>query len=114
MKIVTNINNTPMHTCKCGSWLAHWQNFSGQASLICPEINCNEPATDGAHVQLLSGLLGHDQRWYIVPLCRAHNHAPKALAISDNVALVSANKRETCERQLGIISGALAQRRRDT
>jgi hypothetical protein len=26
---VYNINGTSDNTCKCGSWLAHWKNYSG-------------------------------------------------------------------------------------
>lgn len=106
MTTVININATSDHQCKCGSWLAHWQNFSGQRLLVCSEINCYETATDGAHVQLVPGLLGSDKRWYIVPFCRMHNHSSGPLDIG-NVKPAPANRAETCERPQGIISKVL-------
>lgn len=39
-----------------------------------------------------------DQRWYIYPLCADHNRHSGELEVSDAYKLVSANKRETCER----------------
>lgn len=107
MTTVININATSGHECRCGSWLSHWQNFSGQRVLVCSEINCTDAATDGAHVQVRSGLLGDNNKWYIVPFCRTHNLSKVPLVIRDNIALVSANRQETCEPKQGIISRAL-------
>ena len=92
---VKNINGTTQRTCKCGSWLVHWQNFSGQSlPAYCPETSCLKKPEVGAHVQKDDP---NDKRWYIVPLCREHNAQTGAsLTISDWVALVSANVSETC------------------
>lgn len=92
---VKNINGTSDNTCKCGSWLQHWENYSGQKLPdYCPEVNCiNKPAV-GAHVQKDSYT---DRDWYIIPLCHTHNSkAGETITVSDNIKLVSANVSKTC------------------
>lgn len=95
---VKNINGTTQNTCKCGSWLAHWENFSGQSlPTYCPEASCLNKPEVGAHVQKDDP---NDQSWYIVPLCREHNaQTGGTLTIINGVALVSANVAKTCGRQ---------------
>ena len=97
MKKVKNINGTSTRTCKCGSWLQHWENFSGQSlPRYCPEVGCIEKPAVGAHVQKDSAT---DRSWYIVPLCKTHNAKTReSLYISDSIELVSANVSETCGR----------------
>ncbi len=92
---VNNINGTSDNTCKCGSWLKHWKNFSGQAiPTYCSEKRCTQKPELGAHVQKDNS---SDKSWYIIPLCKSHNgETGKSLEISDNVKLVSANVQETC------------------
>lgn len=92
---VTNINGTTGKICSCGSWLAHWKNFSGQAlPTYCPEEKCTNKPVVGAHVQKASTT---DRSWYIVPLCSVHNgKRGESITISDSVKLVSANVSETC------------------
>ena len=92
---VKNINGTSDRVCKCGSWLAHWKNFSYQsAPSSCPVERCNQKAELGAHVQKDSFT---DSSWYIVPLCNQHNgETGKSLTINDSVKLVSANVSSTC------------------
>jgi len=93
---VKNINGTSQNNCKCGSWLDHWKNFSGQQiPKFCSEKNCTEKQILGAHVQKDSST---DRSWYIVPLCNGHNGKAASLEISDSVALVSANVSETCAK----------------
>lgn len=89
---VKNINGTSNNNCKCGSWLKHWENFSGRVSLFCSASNCSEIATDGAHVQKEIG----NNNWYIIPLCRGHNKSFKELYMDDSIIFVSANVNETC------------------
>lgn len=95
---VNNINGTSQNTCKCGSWLDHWKNFSGQPlPTHCPESSCIRKPEVGAHVQKDSVI---DKGWYIVPLCKTHNsETNKSLTISDSVKLVSANVSETCDKK---------------
>lgn len=92
---VKNINGTSQNTCKCDSWLGHWEKFSGQSlPIYCPEVKCTQKPEVGAHVQKDSST---DSSWYIVPLCKAHNgETGKSLEISGSVTLVSANVSETC------------------
>jgi len=33
---IKNINGTSQTTCACGSWLKHWEKFSGQTVTYCP------------------------------------------------------------------------------
>ena len=94
--LIRNINGTSRTTCRCGSWLAHWEKFSGQARpAMCPAVGCRGTELEGAHVQKGGG--STDQKWYIYPLCREHNRYRGELEVVD-LPLVSANKAETCER----------------
>jgi hypothetical protein len=96
-KKVKNINGTSDNTCKCGSWLRHWEIFSNQKASFCSESACTKGATVGAHVQKSDST---DNKWYIVPLCGDHNALKgQEIYISDYTILVSANKSETCEKK---------------
>ena len=90
---ITNIKGTSDNKCKCGGWLKHWENFSGQKPLHCSVTGCLNTDLDGAHVQSNSIF---DNKWYIVPLCSSHNNASGILRISDTVKLVPANVNLTC------------------
>ena len=92
---VKNINDTSARTCKCGSWLEHWKNFSGTAlPQWCPENSCVKKPEVGAHVQKTDST---DESWYIVPLCATHNaKTGESLEIVGSVVLVSANVSQTC------------------
>lgn len=94
---VKNINGTSPRTCRCGSWLDHWKNYSGQSlPTHCPEKTCYRRPELGAHVQKDSPT---DRSWYIVPLCRTHNaETGKSLELVDSIRLASANIAETCGR----------------
>jgi len=92
---VHNINATSQSNCKCGNWLDHWKNFSGQSlPALCPVKTCiNEPEV-GAHVQKDSST---DKAWYIVPLCKTHNaQTGKSLELLDSVEFASPNVAATC------------------
>jgi hypothetical protein len=94
---IRNINGTSDTKCKCGSWLKHWENFSGQAvPSFCPVSACLNKDLVGAHVQ--KGGSSTDQKWYIYPLCAHHNKHTGELEVPDYYSLVSASKRETCEK----------------
>jgi len=92
---IANINGTSDDTCACGSWLAHWRKFSGQATGYCTVPGCLNKDLVGAHVQKA---LGWDANWYIVPLCNFHNQSKEELDVNDNFKLVPANRKETCEK----------------
>jgi len=95
--IVNNLNGTSDNICKCGSWLNHWKNFSGQSLPDrCPVKNCGNKPEVGAHVQKNSS---YDKNWYIIPICQDCNAKTySSLEISDYITLVSANKSETCDK----------------
>ena len=92
---VRNINGTRDNVCRCGGWLQHWKNFSGQSlPTYCPEASCMNTPDVGAHVQKDNST---DESWYIIPLCSTHNaQTGKSLTVSDSIALVSANVSKTC------------------
>lgn len=93
---VKNVNATAYNTCRCGSWLGHWQKFSGQALGIttCAEETCQEWAEVGAHVQKENFA---DRAWYIALLCNRHNaQRGGSLDLDNDVKLVSANVALTC------------------
>lgn len=93
MARVKNINGTSDRDCACGSWLKHWENFSGDKAYYCSELNCFDKDLVGAHVQKANS---NDDYWYIVPLCRLHNAHRGELDV--NQQLVSANRSKTCEK----------------
>jgi hypothetical protein len=96
-KKVKNINGTSDTTCKCGSWLKHWENFSKQKAGLCSQITCTKSATVGAHVQKADS---SDNKWYIIPLCADHNVLRnQEISIMDSTILVLANKSETCDKK---------------
>lgn len=94
---VRNINGTADNICKCGSWLNHWVNYSGQSlPSYCPEKSCINKPEVGAHVQRDSF---NDHSWYIIPLCKTHNaQKGSTIEVTDSIALVSANVYLTCKK----------------
>jgi hypothetical protein len=92
---IKNINGTSDTTCSCGSWLKHWEKFSGQTTGYCQANVCIKTDVVGAHVQKADSF---DNKWYIYPLCNGHNQHAGELEVSDSYKLVSANKKETCEK----------------
>ena len=91
---VKNINGTAQNRCNCGTWLSHWEKFSGQKAIFCQADGCINTDLVGAHVQKGGG--DPDQSWYIYPLCNRHNQYKGELDVSDSFELVSANVEETC------------------
>ena len=91
---IRNIDGTSDTACTCGSWLDHWKSFSGcTVPLSCPVDRCGRVDLVGAHVQKADGM---DGRWYIYPLCSAHNWSVGILDVPDYYPFVPANKSETC------------------
>jgi hypothetical protein len=91
-----NIDGISQTTGTCGSWLNHWENFSGQRKPeFCPAKGCMKIDLVGAHVQKADD---PDEKWYIYPLCNTHCNSKSILPleVSDNFNLVSADKKETC------------------
>jgi hypothetical protein len=92
---IRNINGTSQNSCSCGSWLTHWEKFSGmRLPAFCPTAGCYNKDLVGAHVQVEG-----DSDWYIFPLCTACNKAKGTLEVSSTYRLVSANKARTCGKR---------------
>lgn len=70
--LVKNARNTGNRSCDCGSWLEHWENYSGYGANGCDAINVgtHSGVLSGAHVRKAQG---KDTSLYIVPLCLGHN-----------------------------------------
>lgn len=84
-------------TCSCGTWLDHWNKFSGQAaSTLCPVMMCVEKTEVGAHVQRE----GQPAKGtFILPLCKNHSEkAGEVITVNDYLPLVSTNVNETCAK----------------
>ncbi len=93
---VHNINGTSDNTCKCGSWLKHWENFSGKKAGLCAEVSCQASAEVGAHVQKENS---SSSKWYIIPLCSKHNNMKgQSIYVMDSTVFISANTKETCNK----------------
>ena len=93
---VKNINGLRQATCSCGTWLAHWRNYSIlPLPLHCPKAGCRERPEVGAFVQTAEA---GDLNWYVLPLCRKHSESKAPLEVSPFTPLVSANVKETCAK----------------
>ena len=92
---ITNINGKSIQPCKCGSWLKHWENISGEQAGACAEVTCGKLASEGAFVQKS---VSQNGAWYIVPLCPKHNAIRGgSLEIVGYIPLVSVTTEKTCE-----------------
>jgi hypothetical protein len=75
---VKNIKNTasPVHISTASksdsSWLSTWQTSTGSQRKTCGVVGCSGPAGCGAHVKSTDHRKG--QHWYVVPMCKGHNH----------------------------------------
>ena len=95
MKLTVDTPDTS--NCACGTWLDHWNKFSGQAAPHhCPLLMCVDPTEVGAHVRK-EGVA--DNTTYILPLCKRHASQPgETIVVNDYLPLVSANVTETCAK----------------
>jgi hypothetical protein len=91
--VVKNLRGTSELSCKCGTWLRHWERGSGRSAAICWVSGCAKSPDAGAHVKKVGT---GDEARYIVPMCQAHNMTDETLTLSDGAPLVPANKQKTC------------------
>jgi len=91
---VKNLNGTKDLSCGCGSWIAHWRNFTKQTATICRAKGCSRNDIVGAHVNKCNST---DTKWYIVPFCKYHNKQGNCIEINNGTDLVPANKNYTCK-----------------
>jgi hypothetical protein len=100
--LVINLKGTSWKNCSCGSWIKHWEKFSGEIADECSVEGCNEPAVLGAHIKFHDTLVkpkdGEDlsNKHFIVPMCYSHNNQTVVLTLKKGVIIVKANKSETC------------------
>lgn len=94
MTQIKNINGIKNKKCKCGSWLKHWEKFSGYKATYCATENCFNQRLSGIHIQKSDS---EDSHWYIVPLCRTH--AANADELKVSAPLVEADKTEACGKE---------------
>lgn len=91
---VKNVNGTADRSCRCGSWIAHWRNYSNQTATICRAKGCSRNDIVGAHVKKCNST---DNKEYIVPFCNFHNQQGDCIEIIDGTILTPANKNLTCD-----------------
>lgn len=91
---VTNIPNTSDRTCPCGTWISHWENFSGTEGEMCSAVGCVERNVLGAHVRKVGA---EDRNEYIIPFCDSHNKRNDEILVRNATVFISANKNLTCE-----------------
>ena len=92
---IKNINGAELEPCKCGDWLQHWKNFSGQpAGGFCPVAHC----MGRAEVAVLAKAHGRFRdQWFVVMLCREHAaRTGESLKVADSTKLVPTDPKRTC------------------
>jgi len=94
MTQIKNINGIKNKKCKCGSWIKHWEKYSGHTATYCATENCFNQRFGGIHVQKTDS---EDSQWYIVPLCSTHAANAEELKVS--APLVDANIEKTCSKK---------------
>lgn len=95
MATVKNLKGTADKSCKCKTWLKHWENNSGKSlPSTCREVTCMNKDLVGAHVIKVNS---SDKDHYIIPLCSSHNQTDGEFNVMDGY-FVSANKSKTCDQ----------------
>lgn len=92
--MVKNAKGTANASCACGTWLKHWEQYSGMTSDYCQADGCISKDVIGAHVLLANG---SDGTLYIYPLCKACNQKEGEFLVSATYKLVYAKVR-ACAR----------------
>ena len=101
---VINLKGTGSKVCTCGSWIVHWESFSGKIAKECTIKGCDEESVLGAHIKLYGieakSKDGEDlsNTHFIVPMCDSHNKRADVLILKKGVIVVKANISETCGR----------------
>ena len=90
---VKNVNGTSSRSCKCGTWIEHWRNYSNQTATVCRAKGCTRKDIVGAHV---IKTYAYDNKEYIVPFCKHHNKQTGSIELVVGTVLTPANKNGTC------------------
>jgi hypothetical protein len=92
---VRNRMDIELESCRCGSWLQHWDSFSRQKANFCMVLGCDNKPEVGGLVQKAG-----EDKLYIVPLCRAcAAKTGEELDIVVTVNLVPTQAEGTCARR---------------
>lgn len=95
---IVNIKGTSKNLCACSSWIEHWRKTTEGTRTTCAVIGCGRKDVVGAHVHIEDDR--YTRHWWIVPLCRSHNHVShtEPMFIDSRTSLASANIGMTCCR----------------
>ena len=95
---IKNANGTAGRLCSCGSWLGHWEKYSGEKSGKCAVDKCENDADVGAHItRPQANNSDYKTHQYIVPMCSFHNGAHgETFDSKEGVRFVRANVQGTC------------------
>ena len=94
---VKNLSGATQNTQSSGSWLALWEEVSGENAFICFVKGCINRPCAGGQVQKDSLT---DKNWYVIPLCAdCSKKRGQDLDIWDGGSLVSANASEAAEKR---------------
>jgi hypothetical protein len=86
---VRNLNGASQLAHSNGTWLTHWEKFSGQTAYQCFVSGCRNSRSVGGLVQKVNPV---DTNWYVIPLCEECNtHIGRELEIWDMAMLVPVN-----------------------
>jgi len=85
--LVHNLNDTSDNSCRCGTWIRHWENYRNKHAVNC--VACHKHTTTiGAHVQKT---YSNDQRSFIVPLCYSCNKNTDDFDVPDDALIPAMN-----------------------
>jgi hypothetical protein len=93
MATVKNAVETSDLSCKCGTWISHWEKNYGYSASYCSVSTCMEQKDlVGGHVKKVNST---DTAMYIIPLCKSHNASNDNMEVPD-AKLVTATKGQKC------------------
>lgn len=96
----SNVKGSADYRCGCGSWIKHWEKFSGEDwPKSCSVKKCTKKASVGAHIQQRNDEAGKNPT-FIAPLCKDCNGkgADIEFDLVFGTVLVSANQSKTCKK----------------
>ena len=100
IKILDQITS---HTCRCDSWLAHWEKSSDEKAECCAVENCTT-SDDllGIPVRIANSW---DNNRYIVPLCKKHSNCRYELNVTSK--LVPAYNKVICNTSFVLLESEI-------
>lgn len=88
--------NSELNECSNGSWLQHWEKFSGRNASYCADCNClYSENLVGAIVTLRT----HRSDHFVVPLCPYHYSETGSIQICDSSVLVLAKRKRPLRKK---------------